>query len=183
MKLATALIALVTATPAFAGGAGGLTFDQIKDACQNPAKYQNQLAPANLQVTCEEHVSTWVPDVAKGMQLPRSRYVISSLSSDKYQVSPRTHAMDVDMYSAECPNFKEQVQVTTFSKATSCDELLAFKGEESDFCAQILDKARQDNPKIAQLNDTGRVVTFCSEGMEQGQGKGQGQGQGKGQGK
>jgi hypothetical protein len=191
MKLAIAL-ALVSAPafaqgPSFGGSASsalptgghGLSFEQIKDACSNPSKFQNQQAPSNLQITCEEHVSRWLPYVAKEMQLPRSRYIVSSLTSDKYSVAPSQHAMDVDMQSAQCPSFKEVLEVTSFTKATSCDELLNFKGDEQDFCADILDRARQANPKMVQLNDTGRVVEFCSEGVKQEPGKGQGKGQGK----
>jgi hypothetical protein len=182
MKSVLALaLALVSATAVAGGSTQGLTFDEIRDACQNPSKFQNQLAPSNLQITCEEHVSRWLPYLSKEMQLPRSRYIVSSLTSDKYSVSPSQHAMDVDLQSAQCPSFKEVLEITSFTKATSCDELLGFKGDEQDFCADVCDKARQANPKMVQINDTGRVVEFCSEGMYQG--KGQGQGQGKGQGK
>jgi hypothetical protein len=167
MKLAIAILSLASATAFAGGGPRGLSFDEIRDACSNPSKYQNQIAPQNLQITCEEHVSQWVPYQAKDMTLPRSRYIISSLTADKYQVLPRTHAMDVDMYTAQCPSFKEILQATSFSKATSCDELLSFKGGEQEFCAGILDKARQDNPKIVQINDSGRVVEFCTESVQQ----------------
>ncbi|MGZ3672389.1 MAG: hypothetical protein ACXWR1_19475 [Bdellovibrionota bacterium] len=181
MKLAI-LFALVS-TPAFAGG-HGLSFEEIREACQNPGKFQNQLAPTNLQISCEEHVSRWLPYVAKEVQLPRSRYIISSLTSDKYQVSPSQNVMNVDMQSAQCPSFKEVLEITSFTKATSCDEILGWKGSEQDFCADILDRARHGNPKMVQINDTGRVVEFCTDngkgqGQDQGKGKGQGQGQGK----
>jgi hypothetical protein len=182
MKSVIALALAIVSTPAFAGGQGqGLTWDQIKDACQNPAKFQNQLAPSNLQISCEEHLTRWLPYVSKEMQLPRSRYIVSSLTSDKYTVSPNQHAMDVDMQSAQCPSFKETLEISQFTKATTCDELLNWKGGQEDFCADVLDRARQANPKIVQINDTGRVVEFCSQGEEQGPNKGQGQGQGKGQ--
>lgn len=184
MKLANALLATaLLATPAFAGGSGGLTFDQIKDACQNPSKYQNQIAPTSLQITCEEHVTSWVPYVSKEMQLPRSRYIVSSLTSNKYQVSPSTNAMNVDMQTAQCPSFKETLEVTSFTKDTTCEELLGWNGTEQDLCADILDKARQANPKLVQINDTGKIVEFCSQGEEQGKGKGEGQGEGQGKGK
>jgi hypothetical protein len=186
MKLAIAL-ALVSA-PAFAGSQG-LGFSDIRDACQNPGKFQNQIAPSNLQISCEEHVSRWMPFTAKEMQLPRSRVIIAGLTSDKYEMSPTQHAMNVDMQSAQCPSFKEVIEVTSFTKATSCDELLNWKGTEEDFCADILDRARQGNPKMVQINDTGRVVEFCADqgqqqepGKSQGKGQGQGQYQGQGQG-
>ena len=173
MKLAIAL-ALVSA-PAFAGGSHGLSFSEIREACQNPGKFQNQIAPQNLQISCEERTSHWVPYVAREMKLPCSRVIIAGLTSDKYQVNPNQHAMGADDQAAQCPSFKEVVEITSFTKATSCDELLGWKGSEEDFCADILDRARKGNPKMVQINDTGRVIEFCTS---QGQGKGQ-QGQGK----
>lgn len=180
MKIATVLFssALALSTSSVFAGSQGLSFDDIREACQNPSKYQNQIAPSNLQITCEEHISRWLPYQSKEMQLPRSRYVMVSLTSDKYQMSPSQHAMDVDMQSGQCPSFKETLEVTSFAKATSCDELLEFKGNAQEFCAEILERARQANPKIVQINDSGRVIEFCTP---QGQGKGQGQGQGQGQ--
>lgn len=178
--------------PAFAAD---LTFDEIREACSNPGKFQNQIAPTNLQVTCQEKVTQWLPYLAKQMNLPRSREITASLTSDKYQVSPNVHPMDVAEQVASCPSFKEVLEITNFTKATSCDELLQFKGTEEELCADILDQARQANPKMVQIEDTGRVVEFCTEnnqqqkprdeGKDQGkdQGDDQGRDQGKGQGK
>jgi hypothetical protein len=186
MKFVNLLAVVLTtiSAPAFAGGAG-ISFDEIREACQSPGKFQNQIAPTNLQVTCEERASRWLPYTAKEMTLPRSRQITASLSSDKYQVSPSVHEMDIEMQTASCPSFKEVIEISSFTKATTCDEILQFKGGVEEYCAEILDHARQSNPKMVQINDTGRVVEFCAgdNGQQQKPGRDQGKGQGKGQGK
>jgi len=177
MKLALVL-SLVATSPAFAA-THGIGYSDLRDACTNPAKFQNQLAPSNLQISCEEHVSRWLPYNTKAMPLPRSRWIISSLTSDKYTVAPTTSGMPVDQQSGACPSFKETMEVTTFTKATSCDEILGWKGTEQEFCADIVDRARQANPKMVVVKDTGRVVEFCTTNVQQNPGKGEGQDQGK----
>ncbi len=193
MKSAILTIALsALSTPAFAAD---LTFDQIKEACSNPGQFQNQIAPTNLQITCQERVTKWLPHLAKQMALPNSREITASLTSDKYQVAPNVHPMDVAEQYGSCPSFKQILETTNFTKATSCEELLEFNGTEEELCAGILEQARIANPKMVLIEDTGRIEEFCTEngnqrprdeGKDQGknqgddQGKFQGRGQGKG---
>jgi hypothetical protein len=120
-----------------------------------------------------------VPYAGNEMQMPRSRQVTASLTSDKYQVSPAVRPMGVAVQKALCPNFKEILEISSFTKATTCDELLSLKQSEFEFCADILERARHANPKMVQIRDTGRNMEFCPSKGEQEQKPGKDKGQRK----
>ncbi len=50
-----------------------LSFDKLRVACQNPAKFHNQIAPANIQVTCKDIQEKWVADPDGNLQMPTER--------------------------------------------------------------------------------------------------------------
>lgn len=138
-----------------------LGFDEIREGCMDPAKFQNQVAPKNLQVTCEDRSTKWLAVASSTVELNRSREIISSLTSDKYSVAPVNQILSVDSQRASCPRFKEVLETINFTKATTCEELIEFKGTETDFCQDILDRVRQSNPKSIEVTETGNVVDLC----------------------
>lgn len=160
MKLA--IIALFMSASAAHAGAQ-LGFSEIREACKDPAKFQNQIAPRNLQVSCEDRSTKWTPVASSTVELTRSREITSSLSSDKYDVAPTVQFLPVDNQLAACPRFKEVREVITFKKATTCDELLEFEGTETDFCEDILDRVRESNPKSIETTETGNTVDLCTQ--------------------
>jgi hypothetical protein len=159
MKLAIIASAFVLSLSAQAGN--HLGFEEIRDACLDPAKFQNQIAPTNLQVTCEDRSTKWKAVSSTTVELSRTREIVSSLTSDKYTVAPTTEYIDVASQKATCPRFKEVMETINFTKATSCEELIAFKGTETQFCADILDRVRESNPKAIEVVDTGNEVNLC----------------------
>jgi hypothetical protein len=159
MKAVT-LIAFLVPHLAIAGSSD-LSFAEIREACLDPAKFQNQIAPSNLQVTCEERATKWVGAPSKTLEMPRSREIISSLSSDKYQVAPSHAFLDLENQVAACPRFKEVLETLSFTKATTCDELIAFEGTETEFCSQILDEVRDSNKHAINVSDTGNEIDLC----------------------
>jgi hypothetical protein len=138
-----------------------LRFDQIREACLNPAEYQNQVAPKNLQLSCEERSTRWAAGTNSPVELPRQKQISASLTSDKYQVAPETMPLPVDSQRTACPKFKEILDVLSFTKVTTCEEILAFRGTEFDFCADVLERVRQSNPRSIQSSETGQVVDLC----------------------
>lgn len=159
MKAAFIATAFLLSLNAQAGSHIG--FDEIREACMDPAKFQNQVAPTNLQVTCEDRATKWKAVASTTVELPRTREIVSSLTSDKYTVAPTSEFLDVDSQRATCPRFKEVMETINFTKATTCEELIAFKGTETEFCANILDRVRESNPKSIEVVDTGNVVDLC----------------------
>lgn len=102
--------------------------------------------------------------------MSRTRQITASLESDKYSVAPNVQQMDVDSQRAACPTFKEVMEHVAFTKATSCEELLEFKGTETDFCTGVIDDMRQQNPNSIQITDTGNTMDLCTgEVGEQGE--------------
>lgn len=142
-------------------------FDEIREACKDPAKFQNQIAPKNLQVTCEDRSTKWVSASASTIELARTREVISSLSSDKYTVEATSTYIPMDNQRVACPRFKEVLEEVTFTKATTCEEILEFEGTEAEFCTDILDRVRQSNPKSIKVTDTGSEVDLCAAKEEE----------------
>jgi hypothetical protein len=157
------LALLAVSAPAFAGSLPGsqLSFDEIREACQDPARFQNQIAPTNLQVTCEERTTKWLAVPSTAVDLPTSREIISSLSSDKYTVAPTSQLLDSQPQRASCPRYKEVLEHINFTKATSCDEIVNYKGSETDFCSEIVDKVRENNPKGIERSETGNTRDLC----------------------
>jgi hypothetical protein len=168
MKLALFTSAILLSAGAAQAGTY-MGFDDVRQACLEPTKFQNQIAPKNLQISCEDRGTRWQPVSPARMELGRSRQVIASLSSDKYMVAPETDFLAMEAQVASCPRFKEVLEVLNFTKATSCDEILSFKGSETEFCTQLLDQVREANPQSIQISDTGNMADLCSLPQEQDQ--------------
>jgi hypothetical protein len=157
MKLLLAMALFVSG----AAQAGTFGFDDLREACQDPAKFQNQIAPRNIQVTCEDRATKWKSVGGSSVELDRSREIISSFSSDKYSSAPTTEYINVKSQRGSCPKFVELLETINFTKATTCEEILDFKGTETDFCKDVLDQVRESNPKSIEVTETGKVVDLC----------------------
>jgi hypothetical protein len=155
------LSALFLAAPAYAGSA--LSFSELREACQDPARFQNQVAPQNIQVSCEERTTRWETDGGSSVELPRSKEIWSSFTSDKYESDTESEKVGVKSQYGRCPRFKEVLEVLNFTKSTSCEEILDFKGGAVDFCADVLERVRENNPKAIEKTATGNTVDLCEE--------------------
>lgn len=160
-KLALAALLMFAVQPAFAGRT--LDFDQLRDACQNPAKYHSQVQPTGIKVDCADRQTTWVPSQDDSGSLSCHRLVGYSISSDKYTVPMNRAALDLPAVGTNCPVFKQIEETVTISQSLTCEQLLEFKGTATDLCQQMIDQARLDNPSSIVRRETGREHHLCAQ--------------------
>ncbi len=157
------LIALATLAASSSAIAGQrLNYEQVKEACRNPEKFHNQIKPGNMEITCSDLQTRWVPVDSDSYELPRMRKVTMSMTSDKYDIPASGRDMAAEPQGGECPRFKETIERVQATRATSCEEILDFDGSEIQFCAGLLDDIRRSNPGSISIVDSGRNVHFCS---------------------
>lgn len=152
--------ALVLSSNAFASQR--LSYDQVKEACKNPANFQNQIKPANMEITCSDVQTRWVAIGSGTYTLPRMRKVSMGMTSDKYEVPGAAKDVASEQQGGECPRFKETLERIQTTRATTCEEILAFNGTEIQFCTDVIDELRNSNPGAITIADSGRTVHFCN---------------------
>jgi hypothetical protein len=169
MKKLIAAMTFCLSASALAGGPNlvdsqkaGLNFSDLKAACQTPAKFHNQVAPANLQVSCKNQVLRWVALPSKQLSMPTSRIVTASLMSDKYTVSPVTAPVQSAAQVADCPQYKQVSETVETVRAISCADLMSFAGTSTDFCSTTINSLIDANHNAVQTQDTGKTVSFCA---------------------
>lgn len=166
MKLVTLCGAVLVATNALAAlPVQKLTYDQLKEGCKDPNQFQRQNKPANMEVSCEDRQTRWVPVDMGNFTLPRARKVAIGLTSDKFDVPGVTKEVATEQQAGTCPKFKEVIEKIQTTRATNCDEILAFQGTEIQFCSTVMDDMRAKNPESITVSDSGRVVDFCNANL------------------
>ena len=165
--ISLALMSCCLAASAFAGLDQGskpvqtLKFEQLKEACLHPERFQNQVAPANIEVSCRDIQYKWIPDSSGQFPLETSRLVTTSVNSDKYRTESVAGSVDTPMQSQACPRFKQIAEVLETVRAASCEELVAFDGNATEYCAASLDSMRQANPGSINVQETGEHIDLC----------------------
>lgn len=169
MKL-TSLAATLALTSAFTLLAHSdmqrLSFDDLRSACQNPAKFHNQIAPTNIQISCNDLQYKWVSDSEGALSMPTARYITTTLTSDKYAVDTTTAGRPSDAQTAACPRFKQVAETVESVRSVSCDELVAFNGTVADFCSNSVNALRAANFEAVRSQDTGRTINLCGQTEE-----------------
>lgn len=150
-------------------GVRSLRFEEIREACTNPAKFHNQVAPTNIQIACRDVQTKWVPDTDGSKSMACGRNVTASVMSDKYTVNAITGHVPVSPLVSACPRYKQVEESMETIRSVSCEELVAFTGSAIDFCAGAANSVRSDNKEGIAIRDTGRVIDFCSNAEESGQ--------------
>jgi hypothetical protein len=150
------------------GGVQTIHFDELKIACETPAKYHNQAAPTNIQIGCQDLQLKWVPDTDKELSIKTSRQVTVLAYSDKYNVEAVTSVLESPSQNMTCPRFKQIAEKVESMRAVTCADILAFKGSASDFCAETINAVKSSNPSAAIVSDTGKVVDLCGGSVQQG---------------
>ncbi len=168
MKKLIAAITFCISGAAFAGGPNlvdtqqaGLNFSDLKAACQTPARFHNQVAPANIQVSCKNQTLHWVAMPSKQLSMPTSRVVTASLMSDKYTVAPITAPVQSAPQVGECPQYKEVAETVETVRAISCADIMSFAGSSTDFCTATINSLIDANHNAVQSKDTGKTVSYC----------------------
>lgn len=162
MRTMTSLLfSLGFALPVFAANPMTLSFEDLREACKNPTRFHNQIAPTNIRVTCKDAQSKWVAEVSRNFGMPTSRQITTHVISDKYSTAVTTSAVAAADQVAACPRFKLVTETLETVRAISCDELIAFQGSAVDFCASTLNGLRESNPSAVVAADDGRVLDLC----------------------
>jgi hypothetical protein len=143
-----------------------LRFEDVKEACLNPARFHNQVAPSNIQIQCRDVQYKWMPDAAGAMNIGTSRQITSSLLSDKYMVGSQSAPLTTPAQSVACPRFKMVEQVVETARAVTCAELVAFKGNAIEFCTATINNLVAANGKAVSSKETGRVVDMCNQAQQ-----------------
>jgi hypothetical protein len=139
-----------------------LSWDQMIQACQNPAAFQSQRQPNAIRLTCEDTQLVWEADKSENMEIDNRRSLVASLSSDKFNVARQESTVPMNAFQTPCPRLKE-VQVTyTKSFALTCQELTSFRGSMNDFCKSRVDQDLGQNKSLATRVDTGNVYNMCA---------------------
>jgi hypothetical protein len=155
------LVSLLTVSAGNASAEQSLNFEQLRDACQNPAKYHSQVQPTDIKVDCSDRQLTWVPIVHDSVSLAASRVIAHAVSSDKYSVPSTKSPIDMPAIPASCPVLKQFEETLGVSQSLTCAQLLAFDGTATDLCAKMIDQIRGDNPTAIIRKSTGKIVHLC----------------------
>ncbi len=139
-----------------------ISFDQFKDACKNPARFHNQIAPSNIQITCKDVQYKWTLNAPGQITLPNSRYVTTGMTSDKYNVKAKTDMVTTNDQVADCFRYKQIGEVLEVSRSITCDEIVAYPGTGAQYCKDVTDSLREDNPGAIQVVDTGHTLDYCT---------------------
>ncbi len=137
-----------------------LSFDDLRTACQNPARFHNQTAPTNIQISCKDVEYKWIPDGAGTIKMPSARNLTTTVYSDKYTVSPSTNGKSYSK-SEPCAQFKQIAEVAETVRALSCDELIAFTGTADDLCLGTIDALKSANQNAVTVAATGQFFNLC----------------------
>jgi hypothetical protein len=130
-----------------AQAATNLSFEDLKVACQDPSRFHGQIAPKNIEISCQETQYRWAPDKAGTVSLGTERQITSAVVSDKYSVAPTTAEVNMADEVASCPQFVRVKEELSLNRALTCDEVVAFAGTGADFCANLLTEMRAANAK------------------------------------
>lgn len=152
-----------------------ITFEDMKAACQNPARFHNQIAPSNIQISCKDVQLKWVPDTGTGQSLDNSRQITTSLISDKYTTDSFTAAIQMDAQTVVCPSYKQISETVNTVRSVSCDDMIAFKGGATEFCTATVNSLRAANPEAVNVQATGLTLNLCNADTQQQGGKQGGQ--------
>lgn len=144
-----------------------LDFDSLRAACLNPAKFHNQIAPKNIQVSCQDVQTKWVPDADGSVHMSGQRTVTVSVASDKYTADAFSGPVVVADKVVSCPQYKQITETVEVVHPTTCDELVAFCGSAVDFCVGNVNSMRASNPSAVTTQATGQVMSLCTASTQQ----------------
>lgn len=162
MKNVTLIIAVaLTVAAQTAAAQQAMNFSQLKEACLNPAKFQNQIQPTNIKIDCSDRQVTWVASADDQTNLPGLRVVGHSVSSDKYAVALTKEQVKIDSTVVACPVMKQIEETIATAQSLTCAQITSFQGTATELCTQVIDQLRVNNPAAILTKETGKVVHLC----------------------
>ena len=168
---AALLLCAASATQVFAGeiipptDVQVLSFSDLRAACETPALFHNQTAPANIQVSCASKKTVWVLDplAVNVASAPITEQVTTSVQSDKYSVDAVIMDMPLGAEALACSSYKQVNQSIETLRAISCAEIVAYADTLNQFCVETLRDLVAANPEALISEDTGRVFSQCAD--------------------
>lgn len=138
-----------------------VTFEQLKESCLNPGRFQNQNPPANIRVRCSSESLDWIPGAARETSLEASSRLTSSLQADKFSVSANTRNIARPESTFACPTFQQVRREFTSERVVTCAEL-ADVTSLHQLCLTEIDEQTRDNPDATVETPTGLVASGCN---------------------
>jgi hypothetical protein len=143
-----------------------LSFDDLRAACREPKRFQNQIQPTSIVLDCSDRVVRWVPSAEGTFSLPSKRVITHAVGSDKYRVSVTGVEVSFEPAVHACPTMKQIEETVALSQEVTCDQLANYEGTATKMCQQLIEDLRAHNPAAITLKDTGKTLSFCN--VEQG---------------
>jgi len=153
------------AKPSGSGGpqAAAVAWDEFRERCAQPEKFDVQRAPQNIRVQCTDTRMNWIAAPASALTLPCERRVGGAVFSDKFYVANSERDFEVSAKAGSCHRFQEVEETIAVERPVSCDEVLGVKGDVHDWCSSVLEGVRMSNPKAIERRDTNRVFDTCAD--------------------
>ena len=156
--------------PDFPGAAGPgqpqaavVAWEEFRERCAQPEKFDVQRAPQNIRVQCTDQRLTWMAAPATALTLPCERTVGGAVFSDKFYVANSERAFEMSAKAGSCHRFQEVEERISIERPVSCEEVLGVKGDVHEWCASVLDGVRMTNPKLIERHETNRVFDTCAD--------------------
>jgi len=143
------------------GSESSMTFEDLRAACLNPSQFHNQVAPSNIQISCNDVQFKWISDDVGALSMANGRYIKASLVSDKYTVDTVGATVDISPQVVACPNYRQVSETLETVRSISCDEIVAFVGSATDFCVGAINSMKAINPESIVVLDTGETLSLC----------------------
>jgi hypothetical protein len=140
-----------------------VAWDEFRERCAQPEKFDVQRAPQNIRVQCTDQRLTWMAAPPTALTLPCDRTVGGAVFSDKFYVANSERAFEISAKAGSCHRFQEVEERISIERPVSCDEILGVKGDVHEWCASVLDGVRMTNPKLVERNETNRVFDTCAD--------------------
>ncbi len=140
-----------------------VAWDEFKERCSTPEKFDVQRAPQNIRVQCTDDRLTWMAAPPNALTLPLERRVSSAVFADKFYVAQSTREFEMGAKAGSCHRFQEYEEHVSVERPVTCEEILSVKGDVHDWCASVLDGVRGMNPKMVERRETNRVFDTCAD--------------------
>jgi len=137
-----------------------VTFDELKLACVDPARFHVQLQPGNIRIACESRETAWVPDTTSSIPGDCTRTVTGELFSNKVVIGQQQYSYAVPPNDLSCPRFKEVIKTFRSEYGTTCEEILAY-ADLGQFCQERLSSDPNAIPELIVVEDSGRTLDTC----------------------
>ncbi len=143
---------------------GELTFEEFKEACENPDFTGAQRPPQQIRIECSANHVTWEAQESAPVDLPQTLNYTAELFSDKYHVQKIEFEGDMEEETAMCPVYQEVEGNISLQTALTCDDVL----EDEDvtlesLCEDEIDSMIDENPDSIEYEATGETINLCEE--------------------